>query len=182
MLFLALPPQAMLASNYSISASPVDPIASYKVEITSALASQHEVKVVALLRPMGTVDLTVSSMGGGPSEQWVFIDRCYDEQNQPVNLEQINNRTWRVNTASGVTIEYRAKANIPAPMTPGSYLTYLSEDCGLISAGGILLTPSTGGKAIVSFDLPEGWTVITDETWIPQSQTEYLVDTTDFEH
>ncbi len=157
-------------------------VASYTVEITPALAAQHEVKVKAVLPAKGIVTLEVSrGQDTRTMESWVSIEECYDQENNPVDIQQIDNRTWQVDTSHGLSIEYRANVNISNPMEADTYLAYLSEKCGLLSARSILLAPGGNEKTTVKFVLPEGWAVIVDETWIPGSMGEYVVNTSNFD-
>lgn len=180
------PDQALVSCNPGAPTSESGTIARYSVEITPAGATQHKVSVTAVLPVNGTADLTVSSPTvsrptGDYGEQWVAIERCYDGEGRTVSIEQIDNRTWRVTSMSGVIIEYTARVDIPNPMAVGTYQTYLSENCGLVHARSVLLATQSSGMATVNFVLPEGWTVITDETWTQVNSTAYNVNTSDFE-
>ena len=81
-------------------------------------------------------------------------------------------------SAGEVTLEYRASANMPNQMTEGTYLAYLSSECGLVSAKSILLAPSPPVTAAVNFVLPQGWTVITDERWTRLNATSFSANST----
>jgi hypothetical protein len=183
LLIVALPSDALAVVNHTYAAT-ADEIARYTVEITPDLISQHEVRVKASLAPKGTLELTVSSLGGPQGEAQepqILIEGCHDQTGKPISIERINAQTWRLSSSTEVTIEYRANVNIVAPMTAGAYLAYLGDKCGLLYAGSILLAPTARGMATVSFVLPEEWTVITDETWVPVGSAEYQVNIADFD-
>ena len=178
----ALFPQTALANSYSAATPDAGIIASYTVEITPTLAAQHQVNVRVVLPPQGVVTLQVSRESNtGASEQWVSVQDCYDQNGKPVAVENIDSRTWKVDATSGVTIEYQADVNVPDSKVPGAHLAYLSDECGLILARSVLLTPDTPGKANVGFVLPDGWSLITDETWVSSGPLRYVVDTADFD-
>ncbi len=157
--------------------------ARYTVEITPSGAARHEVSVKAVISLGGATDLTVTSPDQGFKARWVTIERCYDSANRTIPIEEVDNRTWKVSPYSPgeVTIEYTARADIPSSMAVGYYLTYLSESCGLLYAGAIILRPPNQGKVIVNFVMPSGWSVITDETWSPINSTAFTVWAGDLE-
>lgn len=183
--FVVFPKNAVASSEYDLSSSESNIIARYSVVISVADATQNKVRVKAFIQLNGTTDLTASPCLGPfmqNCEQKIFIEKCYDKANNPVDIKQIDNRTWRVYATSGVTIEYTARVDIPSLMSHDKvYLSYLSNNCGLIDAKIMLLAPSFNGKAIVNFTLPDGWNVIADETWVPVSSTAYAVNITDFD-
>jgi PGF-pre-PGF domain-containing protein len=159
----------------------VPPVARYTVEITSAGANRHVLSVKAVLNLPGATLLSVEP----PSDymgSWVTIERCYDSVG-PLTAEKIDERTWRVTprSPSDVTIEYSASPNMPNRMTEGTYLTYLSGECGLIYSKSILLAPVTPVAATVEWVLPQGWTVIVDERWTRIGNATFSVSTGDLD-
>jgi PGF-pre-PGF domain-containing protein len=175
----SFPPSIKVSPLPAVAGSEV--AAKYAVEITDAGAAKHELRVRAVLSLSGATDLSVSPEGDN-SDQWITIEDCYDAEGS-VPVAKIDNRTWRVGPGSidAVTVEYRAYVNMPNRMTEGTYLAYLSGECGLISARSILLTPSTAITATVNFVMPAGWTVITDERWTRLNATSFSVSTGDLD-
>jgi len=162
-------------------ASGSEAAAEYRVEITDANAAKHELRVRAVLSLSGATDLSVSPEGDN-SDQWITIEECRDVGGS-VPVVKVDNRTWRVGpgSAGAVTLEYRAYVNMPNRMAEGTYLAYLSGECGLMSARSILLAPVVAINATVNFVMPAGWTVITDERWTPLNATSFSVSTGDLD-
>lgn len=170
----------LIQTNIPVAAGS-EAAAKYTVEITDAGAAKHEVWVRAVLSLSGATDLSVSPEGDN-GDRWITIEVCYDARGT-VPVERVDNRTWRVSpsSAGAVTVEYRASVNMPNRMTEGTYLAYLSSECGLVSAKSILLAPSPPVTAAVNFVLPQGWTVITDERWTRLNATSFSVSTGDLD-
>ncbi|MFA6420029.1 MAG: hypothetical protein WCW13_04460 [archaeon] len=156
----------------------------YLVEITPELAKQNLVHVKAEILVNSPMELIVSSPDRDYSGT-VTIERAYDNQNNPINVEKIDATTWKVNSSSHFIIEYIASTSFPS-RSKGEYLTYLTENCGLLFAASILLKPQVQGSivqgtSVVNFSLSQDWSIMTDETWKPLASNSFEVDKKDFE-
>jgi hypothetical protein len=166
-------------SKPEVGHASIEVTVKYVVEITSASAAQHKAQVKMLLSSVDsytTIDLTVSS-DWPYANRWISIQRCYEtKENRQLKVEQIDSRDWKVYTESSseIAVEYDALLAIPQD---NYYRSYLAEQCGVIYAHALLLTPSLQGVITVEFKLPNDWKVVADERWEAASATSYSFPT-----
>ena len=159
----------------------------YFVGITPASATQHRAHLKMVLSQIGSyaaIELMASTNTGGPggkyASRWISIERCYEtEGGRTLTVEEVSNESWRVLTGSSneVAIEYGAYLVIPWGPAEGTFSTYLTEQCAVIYARALLLSPPFQCPVTVDFSLPANWKVVTEERWEALSATSYSLST-----
>ncbi len=150
--------------------------ASYSVKITQDGAAKNEIAVTATMMnlPFGTV--LESRPPDGAYDDAITITGV------PAGLQYLGDGKWEATgtTDRALAFEYKARASHANPMTQGTYATYMGGDCGLLYGGSFLVKPQVNeGTAEITFELPDGWVVIPDETWQVAGQNKYTAKFSD---